>query len=703
MLQYNYMAEKLDIQIKDLTTPSSKYYFKSFIFEPKPNEGKLIGVFGIEIEDKKKASKIFEEIVFSLKKIHQGLSLVSSFEDTLNTINEALAGLAQKGEIDWIGKLNSCLLAVNGKIISVSCTGKAKALLFRKSDLIDISEGVASKSPSPLKTFTNVISGSLENQDKLILSTSSPFEFVPLETTKKIFLDLPLDLACSKLKNILGDVSLSLVVLMAKKVEEIKEIKRPEMVRYPSLEIEDIKPGLATKPSLITKEKLAGFRHTADKFIKGGTSGASLVFKKASGIIEKGKPSWYHAKTGGFFIIKWEELKKFFKDFFKNFHKLPRTSKTLFLAALVILVIFCASIFGLSCKRKETARLSQYENLLVQAKDKEKAASDALIYKDEDKAKALLIEAKDLVDKILKEKVSQEQKKEAEDLLSKIQSNLDKAENIVRITEPQVLANFEENQTLNLQRLIGSTTGGKEKVYSFDSSTNTIVSLDEEAKQLITLPIPSVDTGHLNLAVSLPDKNKIVFYTDTPAMAELNLDQNKLSKVETDFAVKDQNIKDISTYMDKIYLLDAAHNQIYKHSRTISGYSKGQAWLNKEINLENAQSLAIDGNIWVLTSDGTVLKFLAGDLQEEFSLKQLAKPLDNPTQIKTSLDIENLYIVDPKNKRVVVFDKKGILVNQYVSDSFSDLKDIYVNEKEGKMYLLSGKKILEINLEKTTK
>lgn len=682
------MARKLEITIKDLVIPSGKTYLKSFVFEPttpKKEPVKLVGVFGLEIDDKRKAQEIVEKIISSLKeKYNQGLS----FEDALNAVNETLAGIVQKGETDWIGKLHSSLIFFEGKIITLSSTGKAKALLLRGNDLIDISEGVASSTPSPLKTFTNIVSGSLEDEDKLILSTSSFFEFVSLDTTKRIFLDLPLDLACSKLKNTLTNAPLGLVVLEAKKVREFKEIK--PQIRYPSLEIEADKQAFLPKESLI---KLAG---VGGKLVKGGAQATSQIFRKAKGIIEKGKPSLHRVKSGSFFNIKWEELKKFFRDMPRNYRRLPRASRIYFIAALVLIVLFCGSVAIISYRKKEDARLAQFEEWLSSAQDKEKQASDALIYKDEEKAKALLVEAKDLLDKILKEKrIPKEQRQEAESLSSKIQEGLDKTEHIVRV-QPEELANF---QNVEPQISPKNLVGIKDEVYSFNQETNAIFSLDKEAKQLVTLPVTSQDIGHLVLAETIPDKNKIIFYTDRPAIAELNLKENKLIKVETEFAHEDQNVKDLACYLDKIYLLDVAHNQIYKHSRTISGYSKGQAWLNKEINLENAQSLAIDGDIWVLTSDGQVLKFFAGDLQE-FSLGQLAEPLDCPTEIKTSLEMENLYIVDPKNKRVVVFDKNGKLVNQYVSDSFDDLKDIYVNEKEGKMYLLCNKRIFGIELEK---
>lgn len=701
------MPKKLDTEIKDLTIPSDKTFLKSYIYEPKTHKekkyGKVLAVFEIGTEQNK-AQELFETITSLLRKEYykEQKNIGANFEIALNKINEALANLAQKGEVDWIGKLNVSLVGIKERSIILSCSGRAKIILLRGKDLIDISEGVASKSPSPVKIFTNIVSGDIQPQDKLILCSLPLFEVIPQEKLKKVQ-EISCDMAYSYLREELSNINSAALIVEIKKAEipreaeGLKKVKPTLGIRYPSLEIEE--KGDEEKAPLEPqrqKEKLTELAGTTGKFIRGGIAGASQVFRKVSGVIEKGKPSGGITKSQTVFCIKWEEFKKFFKDIPRNFRRLPKTSRIFFVAALMLLVLFCGSIAALSCKRKEGAKLVQYEDLLSSARDKEKAAQDALIYKDEEKAKTLLVEAKSLVDEILnEERVSKKQRQEAESLLSTIQTNIDKTEHIIKIAEPQVLANFEEMEpALDLQRLVGI----KDKVYSFNPDTNAILGLDEENRQLVTLPVPSFDIGHLLLAASIKDKDKIVFYTDTSHVAELDIEENKLEKIEIEFAHHDQNIKDIAIYLDKVYLLDIAHNQIYKHSRTISGYSRGQAWLNKEINLENAQSLAIDGHIWVLTSDGTILKFLTGELQE-FTLEQLTTPLDCPTKIIISLDLENLYIVDSKNKRIVAFDKEGELINQYVSDSFNDLKDIYINEKEDKMYLLCGKKIYGIGLE----
>ena len=60
------------------------------------------------------------------------------------------------------------------------------------------------------------------------------------------------------------------------------------------------------------------------------------------------------------------------------------------------------------------------------------------------------------------------------------------------------------------------------------------------------------------------------------------------------------------------------------------------------------------------------------------------------------------YIADPANKRIVVLDSSGALVNQYKStedDTLNDIRDISVSRDEKTLYVLNDTKIFEIPLQ----
>jgi len=57
--------------------------------------------------------------------------------------------------------------------------------------------------------------------------------------------------------------------------------------------------------------------------------------------------------------------------------------------------------------------------------------------------------------------------------------------------------------------------------------------------------------------------------------------------------------------------------------------------------------------------------------------------------------VQNLYILDPENSRIVVFDKEGKLITQYIIENIGKIKKIFVEPQKKKCFLLSENKVLE--------
>ena len=113
--------------------------------------------------------------------------------------------------------------------------------------------------------------------------------------------------------------------------------------------------------------------------------------------------------------------------------------------------------------------------------------------------------------------------------------------------------------------------------------------------------------------------------------------------------------------------------------------------------LKQAQSMAIDGSIYVLNFDGVITKYFKGKKVEDIN-PSLEKPLTGENKLFTGTDFDNLYISDPKNKRLIVLSREGGVINQYVNDEFANLQDFWVTNDEKEIYLLCGKKVYRIEL-----
>ncbi len=208
----------------------------------------------------------------------------------------------------------------------------------------------------------------------------------------------------------------------------------------------------------------------------------------------------------------------------------------------------------------------------------------------------------------------------------------------------------------------------------------------------------TIDSTEVILSgTAMEDHDILVFLTKSGRIIEYNNGQVKFA------STADQAWRsgiDIESYGKNIYLLSPDKNQIYKYSRLRSKYSSGTEY-NGDADLKNAISMTIDGNIYVLKKGGTIIKIYKSK-QEPFKIEDLAVSIEDATQIFTSPQLDNLYLLDPKNKRVVILDKSKSGISRYygqvVFNKLDNIKQIYVENNEKKLYILTDKEIYKTDI-----
>ena len=153
-----------------------------------------------------------------------------------------------------------------------------------------------------------------------------------------------------------------------------------------------------------------------------------------------------------------------------------------------------------------------------------------------------------------------------------------------------------------------------------------------------------------------------------------------------------QSVQAIRGYVGNLYILDPKANQVWRYLPNWSGYDTEMKGILEGAQIGDARDFAIDGNIYVLTDGGKIWKFVEG-VGAEFDLRALDKPLNRPTAIVTGATARGVYVADPSNQRIVVFDKEGRFQRQLVSESFSGLTALAVDEALGKFWFIAGKKL----------
>jgi len=374
-------------------------------------------------------------------------------------------------------------------------------------------------------------------------------------------------------------------------------------------------------------------------------------------------------------------------DFFVH---LPLLSKVLLGIALTSLLIFSGSVVYLKMNQSKEENKQQYTNLINAIEEKKNAAEASLLYNDESRALSLLQEAQGYLAQVPQN--SPEQKAQAQTLTEQLSATMSKLQKMTLIN-PELLADLTtKNPTAQGTFMIRIENqlliSGREDANLYSVSLDT-----KEVSAQLHDTLPSLGPG------STPkEQDKVVFLLQNDKIAEFTKSTKALIQKEISFPIANVRSQALGLYNRRLYTVDATNNQIFKHSQTLSGYDKGTAWItDSTVDIKNAISLAIDGDLYVLQSSGVITKLTAGK-NAPFETTGILPPLNKPVHLWTSSDSQTIYILEPENKRIILLDKTGKFLKQFTSPQFQKLTSMVVDEKEKKIYILDSNKIYSFGM-----
>lgn len=158
-------------------------------------------------------------------------------------------------------------------------------------------------------------------------------------------------------------------------------------------------------------------------------------------------------------------------------------------------------------------------------------------------------------------------------------------------------------------------------------------------------------------------------------------------------------IRSMEYYGGNLYLLDTAKSRIWKYVVTERGFSETREYLNPDTlpDFSLGTGMVIDGGVWVGTRDGRILRFSQGR-EQTFVPRGVEPVLGKTLVVTTTEENKNLYILDTDNKRVVVLDKDGVYLAQYVWAGPLTPTNLIASEKIKKIILLVDGKLYSIEL-----
>ena len=733
------MTNNKQIQISSFNINSQKDSFV-YAFHPE-NSGftKLGKIFVlIEIKDTSliKNIEILEQVLRKFENFyynyeHQAVYSEDHFENSLKFLNQKINELIETDQLYTkanefniltgliINKNNNFELHLSpyGKEFEAFLIHKMKFNNYHIINVLDDKDN--SLENFPLKIFSNVITGEISNNDSLIVCNSNVYNYLAEDIIiRNISNNSPVQ-AVETFTNNLQTIREKNFIGLVIKFSEIYEKEKKENY-FSTTPISTTTPIPVHKPinssskySLdrlistedVTKKILSSninlnIKNNFTKF-KNKISQQISQFKKSQNNNSKDKLKKYNKSnidlssylTNIIKTIKsfWKSLSKIsfkiFKKLYKLFLKLPQKSKLFLLGACLLIAIFYFSTVSITKKQAYQEKETEYKNITKQIIDKKNRAETRIIYKEEEEAKILFKEIDNLILTLPKEVT------ETETFITEINSEISllkqKIQRIISVSDYKTIANITSlDEKITLQDFIIEN----DTIFTFDDKNNKIYKVSKQNGEILKKDIGT--TLFKNIIKNPNDGNLFLMDNDSNVF-KYDINNDTISDLSMDIT----NVSDIIIYNKYLYALDNTNNQIYKYSPNSSTFNNKIPWLkDTTINIKNAHSLAIDGEIYVLTSANNIYKFSRGNRSDnQLTLETLDPPISNLKQIYTTEKTDYIYLLE--KDRVIVYNKEGKLVNQYKNTKLQEMEDWVIDEENSIIYVINGSEIGEFTLE----
>jgi hypothetical protein len=369
------------------------------------------------------------------------------------------------------------------------------------------------------------------------------------------------------------------------------------------------------------------------------------------------------------------------KKLFERKIYVKEDKKTTFSVGAILLVLLLVSIvFGI--RQKEIKKIkSRYQPALSQALQDFNEAQ-GLINVDSSRSRELFLASQTKIEELLAQKISD---KELLALSQKIKEN-----------ESLFLGIYREEPELFLDlALLSSGFKGQALV----SSAEKLYVFDQEGKKIAAIELGSKKTQMAAGPDQLQDIAQISAYEGSlyglSGDGIYLLGKEKKKVIEKDWGEE----VFFSLYAANIYLIDKGGSVVTRFPGIDGQFAKGQNWLAPGIKLDLSQvkAVAIDGNIWLLFDPLKILKLSQGSTQR-FGPEGIPGGLTSAEALYSNEELQNLYLLDKNQKRILVLDKSGKYQAEYLADKIGEATNLVVSEKEKKIILLCSDKLYAIQL-----
>jgi hypothetical protein len=643
-----------------------------FVYEPENFEQQKLGtLFGIiKISDTSEESSFVANILASvLKKEYFSKTERSAdiaFEAALKKANLALGELARQGSVKWSGKISFAAGALEKNNLHFSKLGTTASLLLRGGMIADIGEGMGIETQEsdshPLKTFSDISSGKIEYGDCLIFATNDLLDIFSLEEIRQNAAFFPRDefpevISASLMAN--SELSGAIVVNMVSTEEALRTSAR----QTAKIEFSPVSK-IPEPKDIFPKEK------SAPKSIPTAVPALSEAEKKKH-----------------LYMSENEEIPK--ASFVKNI--LPGAKKILPPIQKGV-AILAAGVIRFSKNVFSSLKKVYLKRKVSTAQSVEPKPSWSFGQMDWKKLNPKVLAVIGIVILVVGTIFVFRSKNVPAPPVATPAQNVAPAVATLDDVQVKGVENISEVAALPSDSRELLLLGDSLFVLNADKSVLKINPSSGETENADS----AVSGGKFSLATAMPDLSTIFILTEDKKMISFTPINKKF--LENNIAFPENvKISDMKAYLTYIYLLDPTANQIYRYPRAEGGFGEKQDWLKGGQDLAGADKFAINEDIFA-ANKLNIIPFLQGKADSAVDIQKTNVPL-RIDAIFTAPGLENFYVLDNANHRIVQYAKDGKIAAQYFSDQISAVKNIVADEKNKLIYLQKTDSVSKFSVE----
>lgn len=629
---------------------------------------------------------IFQEEFFA----NVDMEPYARFERALKAVNIGLDEFKKQKVSGYIGNLNVVIAAYVSGVLYLSQSGDGEAYLARKRFLSVVTDGLSEENSG--EVFSNIASGEVEEGDAVLISSTRLLRYISKNDLGRLLFGVePAEILAEVKESVatemLGKVGLTVICVRRASEGEITEVEGGAFVAEGKDDLQGALVETASRAqSISTPSGTVNIKSTATKILYGVGGVAKKIVGGLADAIRQ-RRSLKRARSPRDFRGSVSNVGSRIGGIKKGLIQRGLGGKKALVAVIGIIILLVIGVWIVQDQRAQRDALDATDNLLIEVQNK---ISEAETKGQYDKEAAGLILAK--AEEDAKTALNTDFRDKANILLQQIEETRQVLDNIKKIKDPTLVADLSAKRS-TVSALGFANVAGRTFVYEYNALYELVLDQVQDPFTLDENEVVITGTG-------FADRNSLVFLTKSGKLLEYK--DGNVSFVDTEEGTFHKGVA-LSTWGNKVYLLDPENNQLWKYTykATTKKFGVGEAYTQTG-DFALAKDFAVDGNIWFLNDKG-LEKYYAGTKVDLVISKKPFTAFKTPIKVLTDGDMSQVFVLDSTDNRILVFYKDeatGNLIysNQYQVDGVGEVRDIAVDLNAKRIKVLTPTKVYEFDM-----